>query len=119
MRLDFGEGVFNRVEVRAVRWKVEQRRANGFNGLADLVTFVTGQVVHDDNVTGLQAKNKNLLDIGHKRLTIDWSIKDQGCHQAGEPQSRHEGRGFPVPVRNADLEPLTFLDSSALPCHAG
>ena len=49
-RLELGEGLLDRVEVRAVGRKVEQARARCFDGLAQAGDLVGRQGVEDDRV---------------------------------------------------------------------
>ena len=47
---DFGKGLFNGVQVRAVRWQVVEFRSYGLDSLTDTGDFVAWQVVHDNDV---------------------------------------------------------------------
>jgi hypothetical protein len=49
-RLEFGEGVLDRVEIGAVGRKVQQRRARGFDGGANAWAFMAAQIIHDNDV---------------------------------------------------------------------
>jgi hypothetical protein len=46
---ELGEGILDRIEVRAVRRKIEERSAGRLDHLAYARPFVAGEVIHDDD----------------------------------------------------------------------
>src|SRR5665213_3364436 len=48
--LQFGEELFDRIEVGAVWRQIAQRRADSLDGFADTLDLVARQIVHHDNV---------------------------------------------------------------------
>ena len=50
MRLELGEGIFDRIEVGTVGRQITELGAAGFNSLSDAGHLVGGQIVHDDDV---------------------------------------------------------------------
>ena len=48
--------------------QVSQARADGLDRLSDAVDFMSGQIVHDDDVARPQLGNERLFDIGEKGL---------------------------------------------------
>jgi hypothetical protein len=65
--LEFGEGVLDRIEVGTVGRKIEKPSASGFDGIADAYALVRSEVVHDDDISGLEFRDEELIDIGLKR----------------------------------------------------
>ena len=68
---EFGGGVFNRIEVGALRRQVQQRGAGSFNGLAHADALVAGEVVHDHDVAVGERRNQLLPDVGEKDFAVD------------------------------------------------
>src|SRR5271167_5272216 len=52
-RLQFAEGLLDRIEIRRIFRQVKQPRTGRFNGLLHSDTFVSRQVVDDDDVATL------------------------------------------------------------------
>ena len=75
--LDLRPSQFNRVEVRRVRWQIDQVRTprldHGFNP-SDLVGR---QVVHEQDVTRLQRWDNALLDVAIEDVAIDGARHNQ------------------------------------------
>jgi hypothetical protein len=56
------------------------------------------EIVHDDNVAGLERRYEELLDIGFEAFAVDRSIKD-ARRDPFVPQGRKECERLPMPVR--------------------
>src|ERR1700722_17389217 len=69
------------------------------HGLFSLWTFVGREVVHDDNVTGLEGGSELGLDIGLEDASVHRCVDDKGRGQPIAPQSGDEGLSLPVPKR--------------------
>ncbi len=54
--LEFGEDQFNRVQVGAVRWQVDQRGSHGRDRFTDASHLVRGEVVHRHEIAGTQMR---------------------------------------------------------------
>jgi hypothetical protein len=67
---------------------------------------MAGEVVHDDDVSGPQFRDHHLLHIGLEGVAVDRPVDDPWRDEASEGERTDEGGGLPVPVRDADLEPL-------------
>ena len=52
-RFQFGERLFDRIEVRTVRRQKSDLRADRFDGRAGLWLFVPGEIVEHDHLAGL------------------------------------------------------------------
>ena len=63
-RLELGEELLDRVQIRAVRRQVEDRNAGRGDRLADAVDLVRCQIVEHHDVTGSERRRQELLDVG-------------------------------------------------------
>lgn len=77
-----GEGLFDRIGVGGVGWQEPEPCAGGFDALADSRGLVAAEIVHDDNVAGLEGGHQLLLDISAQALAIDRPVEDT---RRGEP----------------------------------
>src|SRR5215211_667407 len=69
--LDLRPSQFNRVEVRRVRRQVDQVSTLRADQLFQSSDFVSGEIIHEQNITGLQRREDTLFDI---------AIKDRAIH---------------------------------------
>lgn len=106
-RLEFGEGVFDWIEVGAVGWEVFELGAGGLYHLAYARPLVARQVVHDDDVAWPQLRHEDPGDISLEGVAVDRPVEHPGSDEAAEGQCAYEGRCLPVAMRNADPKPLT------------
>lgn len=72
----FGEGLFDRVEVGTVRGQKPELRADAFDGGADLGLLVDCEVIEDHDVAGLQRGHEDLFDVSEETRIIDRAIED-------------------------------------------
>ena len=77
-RLEFGEGILDRVEVGTVGRQVEQRRAGGLDQRSHAWPLVARQVVHDHHVAWPQLRDENLLDVDLEGVAVDRPIEHEG-----------------------------------------
>ena len=77
-RLEFGEGLLDRVEVRAVGRQVDQLSTLRSDRLGNAGGFVTAQIVEHHNVLRPQRGREHLLDISTEALAVDRAVKDAG-----------------------------------------
>src|SRR4051795_5309225 len=94
--LEFGEGVFDWVEVGTVRRQIEQRRSSSLDQRSDAWRLVARQVVHDDDVSRAHLRDENFLDVYLEGVAIDRTVEHERGDQAGEPQPGDEGGRLPV-----------------------
>ena len=96
--LEFGEDLLDRIEVRAVGWKVEQAHSCFLKAVADAGDLVGGQIVGDDDAAGRhfgdQAFGQPLAEdfAGHRR------VDQHRREDAVMLQPGHECRCHPVTV---------------------
>lgn len=80
---------------------------------------MASQVVHDDNVTGLQCRNEYLVDIGAETFAIDGAIKYTRRGQLIAAQGGEKRHGIPMAVGSEASQPLSLHGPTSLWCHIG
>ena len=100
MRLEFAEGLFDRVEVWRVFGKITQFGSSRFNQLAHAGNPVDRKAVHDHNIAALKCRNKTFFEIGYEGRCVHWSIEHQGRDHRAPAQAGNEGDGLPMAVRH-------------------
>ncbi len=117
--LEFGEDLFDRVQVRTVGWQDEEPCACSPDGCSDGFCLVAAEIVHDDEVPGLQGRDEELFDVAQEALAIDLAVKHARSGDGFLAKSREEGQRLPVAVRNIGIETLALLAPAADRGHVG
>ena len=81
--------------------------------------LVAAEIVHDDDVAGLEGRNELLLDIGAEAFAVDRAVEDA---RSGEPvaaQGAEEGQRPPVAVRGEGAQALALRPPAAQRGHVG
>ena len=87
-RLEFGERLFDRIEVGTVGRQKPDVRADGFNRGADLRLFMHHEVIEDDDIAGAERRDQDLFDVRQKAHIVDRAIE----HRRGaKPLDRQRG----------------------------
>lgn len=97
--LELGEGLLDRVEVGAVRRKVEDASAGGLDQRLHLRPLMAGEVVHHDDGAVLELRGQDPADTGLEGVAIDRPVEYPGRDDAPGAEVGHEGRGLPTAVR--------------------
>ena len=114
--LEPGEGLLDRVEVRAV-WRKEAQGCTGcFDSFLHGGPLVAGEVVHDDHIAGAQLGHQDLCDIGFEPVAVDRSVQHHRRNHAGHAQASDQRGGLAMAVREAHPQPFAF---PAAPVAAG
>ena len=74
---EFGEDLFDWVEIGTVGRKVDHLRSHAFDGLSHPGDLVARQIVHHDQVTPTECGNQVLFNPGFKEDTIDRTVNHQ------------------------------------------
>lgn len=117
-RFEFGEELFDGVEVRAVRREVEQRHSGLLEALPDAGHLVRRQVVADDDAARLHLGNQvfdeplSEDDAGHR------SVDQHRREDAVVLEPGHERRGHPVTVWRLTVERFAPVAPAAGSDHA-
>jgi hypothetical protein len=67
--ISFAEGVFDRIEIRAVGCKIKMTRARGVDRFAQAFDLVRSKILLDDDIP--QQEFENLLEIGAASICRD------------------------------------------------
>ena len=80
---------------------------------------MAGEVIHDDDVAGLQDRSEELLDVSDEDFSVDRTVECQRRDHAVHPQSRYEGRRLAVAVGHALAQALAPGATAMRPRHVG
>src|SRR5689334_503823 len=95
-RLQFGEHLFDRIEVGAVWREIEQLRAHPLDGLAHACDPVGRKVVHDDHIPPVQRRREELLHVSEEGSSVHGAIQHQWRGQTILTEGGHKSRGLPM-----------------------
>ena len=93
------EAQFDRIEIRAVRREVSQRRAGGGDQPFDALDMMRGEVVSDDDVAWRERRDQDLLNVGEKTVAVHGAIDDAGRGQPRDAQARDKRARLPARQR--------------------
>ena len=99
-RFEFGEEVFNGIQVGRVRRQIPQACACGGDGLLHARHFVAGQVIRNNDVTRLQRRAEQCLHIHEERFAVPRAVQDHRRGDGIHAQACDKGGGVPVSVRH-------------------
>lgn len=116
---DFGESLFDGVEVRGIGRQEPEPCASSIDGRAYGLGFMASQIVHDDNVSGLERPDELLFHIGQEACTVDRAVEDAGCGEPITSKRGNEGHGAPMAVRCEAAQTLALHPPAAQGDHVG
>ena len=119
MRLEFGEGHFDRVEVGRIGRQEQEPCAFGPDGLFGSLAFVRRKIVEDDDIARRQGRDQLRFDPCFENEAVDRSVDHPGRGEAVTSQPSDECLGVPVSERDQRLQPHAAYRTSALPGHVG
>ena len=88
---ELGEGLLDGVQIGAVWWQEQQMRPDVPDSLAHRLAFVTAEVVHYDDVAGVERGNENALHVGSEDVAVHGAVKDSWRVDPIMAQGRDEG----------------------------
>src|SRR3546814_8343869 len=110
---DLGECLLDGIEIGRV-WRQEpEAGAGGADRIAYDAGLMAAEIVHDDDISRLEAGDQLLANLGQEAFAVDRTIEDA---RRGEPiaaQGAQEGHGAPVAVRGEAAPPLTSRHPAA------
>ena len=77
------------------------------------------EVVHDDDVAGMQGRDKHLIDVEAEAFAIDRAIDEPGCLDAIVTEGGEEGHGGPSTVWHLARQALTLGPPASQRRHIG
>lgn len=116
---ELGEGLLDRIEVRAVGRQQEAMGAGISKGSADGLAFVTAEIVEHDDVAGAQGRDEELGHPGKEHPPVDRAVDDAGSDDPLDAQSGQERHGRPTAVRNAPDQALPARGAAVRSGHVG
>ena len=81
--------------------------------------FVAAEVVHDDDVAGLQRGHEDLRHVGKKALCVDRAVEYARCADAVMAQACKKRQRLPVAMRNLRDQPLAARSPPMRSGHVG
>jgi len=118
-RFEFGVCVFDRIEVGRIGRQQDQACTAGLDRGADGGAFVRRQIVHHDDVAGIESRRQHLFDIGAECGSVHRAVERHRRGQGGVAQGGSEGRGQPMAVRDRGAAALTAFRAAVKPRHFG
>src|ERR1035441_4152284 len=119
MRFEFGESLFNGIEIRAVRRQVADANPLSREQPTDVLDFMGGEVVEDERVTLAQLWTEHLLQISRENLGIDRAFDQKGRFDAFMAQGRNKSGTLPVAVRDGAETTLAHQAATMEAGHLG
>lgn len=116
---EFGEGLFDGIQIGAVGWQVDDLCAHGFDRFANAGNLVGREVVENQDVPLPERGRELLLHIGQEDGAVHWSINDERSGESAGPQARHKRRCFPMTMRHVIDQPLTTPGAAEAASHLG
>ena len=83
------------------------------------MAFVAAEIVHDDDVAGLERRHEELLDIGFEAFAVDRPIKDARRVDPVVSQGGKECQRLPMPVRRLSAQAPAFYSPAVGTDHVG
>ena len=118
-RFELTERLLDGVEIGRVLGEVEERRSDSFDGFGNTVDFVSGDIVHDDDIAGLKGGRETLFDIGEEDFSVHRPFDNEGSDHFVVAQARDEGEGFPMSVRRVVDQSIAAWAASPGSHHGG
>lgn len=117
MRLELGEGIFDRIEIGTVGRQIVEFGAAGLNGKPDARDLVGGQIVHNDDIAWAQYGDQHLLDPSQEALSVHRTIEKHRRNKTRKRETADKGDGLPMTVRNRGAATFAFRGPATKPCH--
>ena len=117
MRLEFGEGHFDGIEVGAVGRQKQEPGAALADGLLGGLAFVGGQVVQDDDVAFLQRWDELGAHVGLEDRAVHRRVDDPRRGQGAAAQPGDESLGLPMAEGSFGAKALAPVAASARAGH--
>jgi len=110
---DLGKGLLDRIEVGRIWRQVPQPGTGGADHAAEHGCLVASEIVHDDDITALELRNKLLFDVGAKAFAVDGAVEHTRGGELVAAESGEEGQGAPVSLWREAAQPIALWPPSA------
>ena len=119
VRLEFREGHFDRVEIRAAGRQEQEVAPMGLEHPRGGIAVVGGPVVEDDHGPWVQFRDQDFFDAAIEGIPIQGSGDQPRCHDPIARQACDQGPVVPSPKRRAAFEPFTAQTAPVFAGHPG
>ena len=116
---DIGPKALDRIQLRAVRRQINREATSVENRFADHVHLVNVEVVHDDDVAGIDPRRESLLHEAEKLSTVDGRFARHELGLLAESNGADERDRLPRSKRSKALHALPARRAPVLTTHAG
>lgn len=116
---EFGEHLFDRVEIGAVRRQKQQPCPDRFDCGSDGLALMAAEIIHDDKISCFECWQQELFNIALEACPVYGAVKNTRCRYAVTAKSGKEGHRLPVAMRHKSLQAAAFLTPAAKRCHIG
>jgi len=117
MSFEFRERHFDGVQIRTVGRQEEEPRSLCFQRLCGSRAFVRGQIIENDNVSGLEGWSKLRLDVGIEDSPVHRTVDDPRRCQPPTPQTGNKGLRSPFAKGRRGSEPFSAKTAAAKARH--
>lgn len=104
---ELGPALLDWVEVGRVRRQIEQRCSGRTDEFLYAGDFVRSEIVHHHNLSGLELRTQNVLQISEKDVAIGGRLNHHRAHPAGKTDGTQHRQGAPVACGNSFVDTLT------------
>ena len=115
--LELGEHLFDGIEVGAVFGQEEQSGPDRPYRGPYCRTLVGTEVVHDDDIAGLERRNELRLDVEEKRLRVDRPVQHPGGLDPVVSECADERHRVPVACGCIAFQSLALRSPASERCH--
>ena len=116
MLLELRPAFLDGVEVRGVRRQVEQFCTGGGDSLPNTLDFVSGKIVHDDNIAVLELGAQCVIQERKKDIGIGRCFNSHRGNPSFDADCAEHGQSSPTSWGGV-VQPLTTLHPAITPCH--
>ena len=116
---DFGEGLFDWIEVRGVWRQIPESGAGLAYGEPDGFGFVAAEIVHDDDITRDKGRRELLFDVGAEAFAVDRAIEYAWRSETVAAQRAEERQRAPVTERSEAAQALALGAPASQRRHVG
>lgn len=109
MGFELGEGLFNWIEIGAVRRQVAKADTSIRKDMANSLDFVCGQVIQNERVARTQAGSQHLLEINQEDLGVHWPLHQKRSIYLLMTQGRDERGSLPMTLGHRTETALAAL----------
>ena len=116
MLFDLCPAFFDGVEVRGIGRQVEQFRSGSRDSLPNTLDFVSGKIVHHDNIAWLELRTQSMIQEREKDIRIGRRFNGHRGDPTLDADSAEHRQSSPAGWGGV-VQPLTALHPAVASCH--